>query len=140
MQVKPMSPWLWYWSPVIHFPWSGNLAQDIEPYTNWFSSLIPPKAGDAAIEKQAFAVASYGRQLGLITEVLLDLAAKSDISTPEARTALGDLKDIKVEIDALKTQEYGLRAEQLLAEVERFSQRGGNEYVALAQKLRELLG
>lgn len=135
-----MFPWLWYWSPVLHFPWSGNVAQDIEPYTNWFSSLIPPEAGDAAIEKQAFAVASYGRQLGLITEVLLDMAVKSGPTSEKVQPTLDALKKIKADIDALKAKEYSLRAEQLLAEVESARKRGGKEYDELTRKLRGLLG
>ena len=66
-----MHPWLWFWAPQIHFPWSGSLAQNIAPNTSWFSDLIQPGAGNARIEAQAFATASYGKQLGLITDVLL---------------------------------------------------------------------
>lgn len=66
-----MYPWLWFWAPQVHFPWSGAVSQNIEPNTTWFSSLIKPGAGNAQIERRAFEVASYGRQFGLITEVLL---------------------------------------------------------------------
>jgi hypothetical protein len=65
-------PWLWFWAPQLHFPFSGNVAQRIEPDTRWFFQGIDPSAGDPHIEEKAFAVASYGRQLGLITEVLIE--------------------------------------------------------------------
>jgi len=39
-----MNPWLWYWSPVIHFPGSGDVVQDIDPVTNWFPRVLSPEA------------------------------------------------------------------------------------------------
>ena len=33
-----MFPWLWLWAPQLHFPWSGDVAQDIEPTTTWTGS------------------------------------------------------------------------------------------------------
>jgi hypothetical protein len=67
-----MFPWLWFFAPQVHYPWSGSVAQQIAPDTDWFFGSIRPGAGDARIEQQAFAVASYGKQLGLITEVLTE--------------------------------------------------------------------
>ena len=67
-----MYPWIWLWAPQIYFPWSGSVAQKIEPSTSWFFDAIDPSAGDGRIERRACEIASYGRQLGLITEVLLD--------------------------------------------------------------------
>ena len=80
-----MFPWLWYWAPQVHFPWSGRVAQQIAPDTHWFFGGIRPGAGDARIEEQAFGVASYGKQLGLITEVLLALAQESPRASIAAR-------------------------------------------------------
>jgi hypothetical protein len=56
-----MFPVFWIWSPQLHYPWSGSVAQQIEPNTNWFFDAISPTAGVAAIEKRAFERASYGR-------------------------------------------------------------------------------
>ena len=66
-----MFPLFWIWSPQLHYPWSGSVAQQIEPNTNWFFDAISPDSGVAAIEKKAIERASYGRPLGLINEVLL---------------------------------------------------------------------
>lgn len=97
-----MYPWLWLWSPQIHFPWSGSVAQDIHPDTNWFTAHIQGGAGDADVERGAFAVASYGKQLGLITEVLLAVAEQQAALAPEADAALDRLRKIKTAIDAIK--------------------------------------
>jgi hypothetical protein len=59
-----MYPWLWIWAPQLHFPWSGGVAQRIEPNANWFFDSISGQPGNAKIEKKAFGVASYGKQLG----------------------------------------------------------------------------
>ena len=53
-----MFPWLWFWSPTLHLPFSGSVAQQIEPDTQWFFAGIPPGAGNGQIEKKAFDVAS----------------------------------------------------------------------------------
>jgi hypothetical protein len=98
-----MFPWFWLWSPQVHFPWSGSVSQDIHPETNWFSENIKGKSGNADIERTAFAIASYGRQLGLIIDVLIaQTEENSNLQNPEAKEALRKLKDIKTAIDAVK--------------------------------------
>jgi hypothetical protein len=99
-----MFPWLWFWAPQVHLPWSGNVAQRIEPDTHWFFQGIPPSAGDARIEERAFEVASYGRQLGLITEVLIELAEQAGMSG-KAATSLTRLEAIRDEIERIKAVE-----------------------------------
>jgi hypothetical protein len=99
-------PWFWFWMPqfqfpAVHFPFSGAVAQRIEP--NWFFDSIRPWAGDGQIEQRAFDIASYGRQLGLITDLLLDLAAQQSPDTPAGREAQLRLAEIRARIDALKT-------------------------------------
>jgi hypothetical protein len=98
-----MFPWLWFWSPQIHFPLSGSVRQRIDP--NWFFDSIPPAAGDGQIEKRAFDVASYGRQLGLIIEVLVEVAAKQAPLSPEAAASLERLKAIQTAIEKIKRDE-----------------------------------
>ena len=100
-----MNPWQFSWAPALHFPFGGSVAQHYEPYTNWFSSSIPPGAGDPIIEKKAFEVASYGKQLGKITELLLDLAQCNPPTTDEGKQALSDLHGIRDKIEALKLQD-----------------------------------
>ena len=38
-----MYPWLWFWAPQFHFPFSGSVAQRIEPDTRWFFDGIPAR-------------------------------------------------------------------------------------------------
>lgn len=97
-----MFPWLWLWAPQLHLPWSGSVEQDIHPNTNWFSQNIKGQSGDADIERVAFAIASYGKQLGLITEVLIAAAEKTGPLSDEGTQALARLKEIKQAIDGVK--------------------------------------
>jgi hypothetical protein len=67
---------------------------------------IHPAAGNSAIEKKALSVASYGRQLGLITEVLIELAEQSLPSTAYAQISLQRLKGIRDEVERIKRAEF----------------------------------
>lgn len=92
------------WAPTLHLPWSGAVAQQIDPDISWFFKGINPAAGRGDIEEQAFALASYGKQLGLLTQVLLDLAQQTAPSTPQARDALEQLQWIAQGIERIKQQ------------------------------------
>ena len=96
-----MLPWFWLWAPRFNYPWSGNFAQDISPDTTWFFGAIKPEAGNGDVEKEIFEVVSYGRQLGLITEVLLSVASTDTIGAEQATESLRRLKHIYAEIKRL---------------------------------------
>lgn len=135
-----MFPWMWFWAPQVHLPWSGDVAQRITPTTHWFFQGIRPGAGHARIEEEAFDVASYGKQLGLITELLLDLSQRSE-GTPSAKAAgaQAKLEDIARQIDAIKAQEYARDADVLEQQLREAQRRGGAEFERLAARLRPLL-
>jgi hypothetical protein len=113
-----MFPWILFWSPQLYFPWSGSVTQAIEPDTSWFFGAIPPGAGNGRIEKKAFEIASYGRQLGLLTEVLIDLADRQADVSPQAADSLRRLKDIRRKIEAVKSQEAEGMAEELAQRIQ----------------------
>jgi hypothetical protein len=134
-----MFPWLWFFAPQVHFPWSGSVAQQIAPDTHWFFNGIALGAGDARIEEQAFAVASYGKQLGLITEVLLELAQQSPQASAAAKDSISKLEHIRAEIERIKGAEYSRVADTLAEQVHAIAQRGGAKAQALSARLRPLL-
>ena len=134
-----MYPWLWFWAPQVHFPWSGDVAQRIEPNTRWFFQGIDPSAGDPDIEEKAFSVATYGRQLGLITEILIEVAEHADIKSAQAAASLERLKRIRVQIEQIKRAEYTARAADIETQVAELRLKGGGEYTRLAEKLLPLL-
>jgi hypothetical protein len=135
-----MFPWVWFWAPQWHFPWSGDVAQRIDPDTHWFFQGIEPAAGDASIEEQAFAVATYGRQLGLITEVLIDLAEQAGTTSPAATESVRRLKAIAADIERIKQTRHATQAADLEAQLVVLKERGGADYQRLARRLVPLLG
>ena len=100
-----MLPWFWLWAPQVHWPFSGDVAQDIAPDTRWFFNAIPPEAGVGPIEQKIFEAHSYGRQLGMLTAVLLDLAERAaPPEDAEAQQRLAALRAMCEDIEHIKAQ------------------------------------
>ena len=129
-----MFPWTLFWAPQLHFPWSGSVAQRIEPNTNWFFDAIAPNAGKAAIEKRAFEVASYGKQIGLLTEVLLGLAKPDAVDQSTAQESLQRLAAIHQRIEALKKDEQSKELAQLAAQLDALHEQHPAELQRLMQR------
>lgn len=127
-----MFPWLFFYAPQWQFPFSGSVAQRIEPQTQWFFDAIDPGAGNGRIERQAFEVASYGRQLGLLAEVLVDLAEQLPPRGTEAGESLQRIKDIQSQIEAIKVRD----AASLVSEVERALDQLHRHHPEAFQRLR----
>jgi hypothetical protein len=70
-----MNPWELWFSSMTRLPGSGDLMQSISPLTNWFSPTVELNfAGNRQIENDVVAnVASYGKQLGILTEAVNEL-------------------------------------------------------------------
>jgi hypothetical protein len=81
-------------------PWSGDVAQRI--MASWFSpSLTVNYAGDPAVEDRVVAeVASYGKQLGWLTEIAIALANRQ----PVPAETLDRLEKAAKDIAAIKEQ------------------------------------
>ena len=93
-----MNPWLFPWWGSFKGPLSGNVTQDINPIT----SLLSPQlefnfAGNSKIESEIVAdVASFGKQLGILSEAVLEL------SEGNSGIAITKLKDLSVKIEKVK--------------------------------------
>ena len=117
-----MYPWNWMWAPQIHFPLSGDVEQDIAPSLDWFFAGIKPDAGISSIEKGVFEKASYGKQLGMILDVLLPLAENNQLKSAEAKQSLAKLKNLHDEIEQVKAdkrKELETSAVKLLKKIEK---------------------
>ena len=134
-----MYPWLWLWAPQMNLPWSGDVAQEIEPTTSWFFRGIRPAAGDAEIEEKAFSIASYGKQLGLITEVLIDVAQQAGTLSAASTESMNRLQLIRDAIDQIKTVQRASRVSDIASQVAEIKRKGGSEYAELSRTLRPLL-
>jgi hypothetical protein len=134
-----MYPWLFLWAPQLQLPFSGDVAQRIEPRTQWFFDGIDTASGDPVIERKAFEVATYGRQLGLITELLLDMAAQTPPRTKAGRAARQRLQKIQAQIEQIKTDDVASHVHAVEAGLQRLKTRHKAEYEALRVRLQQAL-
>jgi hypothetical protein len=130
-----MFPWFWWWAPQVHWPFSGDVVQDIAPDTRWFFGAIPPQAGVGEVERKVFETASYGRQLGLITEVLLALAEDAQWKTAEAADKHRRLKALAARIEAVKRVHKADLAEATEAALRKLREEQPAAYKALMARL-----
>lgn len=110
-----MFPWLFLWTPQFHFPWSGALEQHISPET--FFGAINPDAGDGVLEHKIFDTASYGKQIGILSDVVLTLAEqeKSLFKGGVAGHALKQLQQTVNQVNALKEAHRKSRIDDAIA-------------------------
>lgn len=136
-----MFPLFWHWSPQFFLPWSGSVRQDIE--LDRFFSAIPPAAGDGAVEEAAFKRASYGSQLGWITEVLLETMKEvpADEKSPlgKLRLANADIQRIKLARHSVELAPGEPNGEQIARLLRDLRQRDGARYTQVCQQLAQLL-
>lgn len=98
-----MFPWTFYRDLYYRFPFSGDVAQRIEPEIDWFFGKIPPEAGDAEVEKAVFSqIAAYGKQLGILTDVVLALADQLPGDGLKNHKALEQLQAMRQRIEKIK--------------------------------------
>lgn len=129
-----MYPWFWSWAPRIQFPFSGALSQWVEPNTDWFFGSIPPQAGIGELEKKIFDVASYGRQLGLITEVLLDSVREESLQSEKGGESLARLRRIQADIENVKSEHELQLTDSAIAILEKLRAKNPDELARVVAK------
>jgi hypothetical protein len=130
-----MFPWLWVWAPHLQFPLSGNVVQDIDPVFSAFFKGIKPAAGNARIEERAVNVASYGRQLGLLTDLLIEVAGRALPAQGANDATLAELQRIRAAIEQIKREEYQAEVTEVADRVKAIRTRGGPAAARLAKRL-----
>ncbi len=88
-----MFPFLY--APTYEYPLSGDVVQGISPSFSWDMEGIPEVEYEVCTS-----VASYGKQLGKLTEAVLALAEKIDLEGPE----FDALRDIQSGVEAAKVR------------------------------------
>jgi len=110
-----------------NMPLSGDV-KDISPVTSWFSPQYEFNiAGNAALEKQVITkVASYGKQLGKLTNAVLELA------DGEPGAAVESLRAMAKEIEDLKNKTL---ADSIEADLAKLKVQDKAAYEALVKRL-----
>src|SRR5688572_2692710 len=97
-----MMPWLNFW-PGAPSPVDAPLSGDVSQWFKIFSPTIVNGEGDPVLEREIVEdVATYGKQIGEITDVVLALAAHAKLPDNQA---LAELKDVAAKV-AQKKAEY----------------------------------
>lgn len=90
-------------NPFNIFPFAGGNWQTID--TNWWSPTVNVNfAGNAGIEREVTEdVASYGRQIGWLSDIIVALADDNTVARhPAAADSLAKLRKARQEIEAIK--------------------------------------
>jgi hypothetical protein len=126
-----MFPWLWFWAPQFHFPWSGDVAQDVDP--DVYFGNMPPSAGNGRVERRAAQVASYGRQIGLLTEAVLAQSQLGTVTAEKGNKALTRLEEIRSKIEVIKVEEAHVLANSLAQQLDQLRLQHPKEFARLAK-------
>jgi hypothetical protein len=111
-------------------PLSFRYDQPISPVTTWFPTVINYQ-GDASIERKVTEeVASFGRQLGIISEALIEVTADKGQGPKLKR-----LCTIVAEIEEVKRRQYRSLARQTTASFEELADRDPEEAQRLIGEL-----
>ena len=113
-----MNPWLFPWWGLFKGPLSGDVTQDIAPITSWLSPQFEFNfAGNRRIEAEVVAdVASYGKQLGILSEAMLELAGGNK------GEAVDRLKKLTIQIDKVKHQHEDRLEQKVKADLDKLKQ------------------
>ena len=95
-----MFPWLWIFAPQTYWPLSGAVSQDL--VTDAFFRGIRPGAGVPAIERQVFEQASYGKQLGWLSDVVIEAIDANALRSAGAREALASLRTLHGRVERIR--------------------------------------
>ncbi len=114
-----MNPWLLPWLWMFRTPFSGDVTQAIAPVTSWWSPQFEFNfAGNRRIEGEVVAdVASYGKQLGILSEAVLELAQG------ERGQAIDRLEALAAEIEKIKQRHVDTLEQRARADLEQLAER-----------------
>jgi hypothetical protein len=123
-----MFPWLWIYAPRTSWPWSGAVTQGFS--LDAFFRAIAPSAGDPDIEHRVFDEASYGKQLGWLTDIVVDAMGHLPPPPPksDAEDSLKKLRDLHEKIKGIKAEHVTDSANAAIAALNRLKAESLDEF------------
>ncbi|GGC01863.1 hypothetical protein GCM10011352_30010 [Marinobacterium zhoushanense] len=138
-----MYPWNWWFSPKLYFPLSGDSIQRIAPETHWLFGTIKPEAGNGKIEQEVFEnVASYGKQIGWLTELVLGLAERDTLDKSgkvAALQAMKKLESLQQQIEKVKTVESAQFEQRVTAWLSTLKAQDPDRFAQVGRTLSDIL-
>ena len=123
-----MFPWFWIWAP--QFPFSDFT---VSPQTDW--SIGNTASGNPRLEQHIHQdVASYGRQIGWLSEVLLQLAGSETVTQQQALESLARLEKLRGDIEALKVADRATTQDQAIALLDKLARSDPDGFVRVLQR------
>ena len=131
-----MNPWMTPWWALMQLPFSGDVTQDNSPLTNWWSPQIEFNfAGKRRVEADIVANAvSYGAQLGVLTDVLVELTKEMDSA------AIKRLREVADKIEVVKDKHSTDTVTSLKVQLRQLKKENATAYAALMAELGEAAG
>jgi hypothetical protein len=127
-----MFPWLWIFAPLTYWPLSGAVSQDFS--LDAFFRAIGPASGAPSVEQRAFEQASYGRQLGWLTDVIVEAVKPTALSSLEASQSFASLEDLHAKIKLMKAEHRRDQAKAAIALLDRMAAEDPDELARLLQR------
>jgi hypothetical protein len=135
-----MFPWLFLWTPQFHFPFSGAVKQDIAPSTDAFFGAIAPAAGDGRVEKAIFEQASYGKQIGILSDVIFSLVAADRVTSDDANRARDRFVRLHDDIEKIKGTHRQHRVDAAIAILETLQKTDPDEVERIVARFQTRAG
>jgi hypothetical protein len=130
-----MFPWIWF-QPTFNFPFSGDVAQDIEPRTIWDLPFSGPYRGNRPLERRILAEgAGYGEQLKVLHAAVLALI---DHLKVEKLEGCKEAIELHRKIDDIKTAHYAETASDLRTVLIALKKADENAFEALLDDLSKV--
>ncbi|MDJ0929870.1 hypothetical protein [Breoghania sp.] len=123
-----------FWPTEVKFPRAGGNFQNISPTSGWFSTTVNYKGSPEIENRVAEEVASNGKQLGAITEALLELANE------KKGEKLERLRSMHKEIVKIKERTTAEMCREAQETFEALADRNKAKAKQLAEQMLEKLG
>jgi hypothetical protein len=127
-----MFPWLWIFAPQTYWPLSGAVSQDL--VSDAFFRGIRPGAGVPAIEREVFEQASYGKQLGWLSDVVVEAIDANALRSAGAREALASLRTLHARVERIKIEHRRDRTDAAIALLDRIAADSPDELRRVLQR------
>lgn len=134
----PLNPdyWVKYWSNSIRMPWSGAVNQNgWLDWERWFSPVTNITfKGDASLERAIHEqVASYGTQLGVLSEAVLSIANQQGVNT----SAVKRLDNLVQQVEDTKTEHRDQKTQKLISALKQTKASNPELYASILSKVDE---